>query len=91
MNLKQANEQIVRFFNGDKLTFCVERFGENNEEWIARCDQVAAITTSGFGFDEREMRDLVKDAIITAAGVEGEFADEVLKEFSLTNELVVSI
>lgn len=91
MNLKQANEQIVRFFNGESLTFCVERIGENSEEWIARCDQVAAISTSGYGFDEREMREQVKDAILTAAGVDGEFADEVLKEFTLTNRLAVSL
>jgi hypothetical protein len=91
MNLKQANEQVVQFFGGRKLTFCIERFGENNEEWIARCDQIPAISTSGYGFDERDIRDQVRDAILTAAGVDGEYADEVLNEFSLTNELAISV
>lgn len=91
MTLEQANEQIVRFFNGESLTFCLERFGDNYEEWVARCDQVPAINTSGYGFDEREIRDQVRDAIITAAGVEGEFAQDILKEFSLKSEFAVSI
>lgn len=87
MNAKDPNDQIVRFFNGRELTFCVERFGDNFEEWVARCNEIPAINTSGFGFDEREIRDQVKDAILTAAGVDGDNADRVLREFSLTGTL----
>ncbi len=89
MNLSLANEKIKRFFNGQELTFCVERFGENHEEWVARCNEIPAISTSGFGFDERDVREQVKDVILTAAGVDGEYADEVLRELSMVNELAV--
>jgi hypothetical protein len=89
MNLDTANQKIKRFFNGQELTFCVERFGNNNEEWIARCNEVPAISTSGFGFDERVMKEQVKDAILTAAGVDGEFTDQVLKELAFINAFAV--
>jgi len=91
MNIEQARVQIVRFFNGEQLTFCLQRFGESHEEWVAYCEQVPAITTSRFGFDERVIREQVKDAILTAAGVDGEFADTVLNEFSFKNELALSL
>lgn len=91
MNIHQANEQIARFFGGQELTFCIERVGENFEEWIARCNEIPAISTSGFGFDERAIRDQVRDAVITSAGIDGEFADSVLREFTIKNELAVSI
>ena len=90
MNLQLANEQIGRFFGGKELTFCVERFGDNHEEWLVRCDQIPGISTSGYGFDEREMRDQVKDAVLSAAGVDGEYADEVLKEISFKSALAIS-
>jgi hypothetical protein len=90
MNLEQANNKIASFFADENLTFCVERFGDNFEEWVARCDQIPGITTSGYGFDEREMKELVKDAILTAAGVDGEYADDVLKELSFKSVLAVS-
>lgn len=90
MNLEQAKNNIARFFGGQDLTFCVERFGENFEEWVAHCDQVPGITTSGYGFDEREMKDLVKDAILTASGVDGDFADDVLNELSFKSVFAVS-
>lgn len=89
MNLTIANEKIKHFFNGQELTFCVERFGENNQEWVARCNELPAVNTSGYGFDERNMKEQVKDAILTAAGVDGEFADDVLKELSFINAFAV--
>jgi hypothetical protein len=90
MTLEQANERIMQFFRGENLTFCVERFGENSEEWVAYCDQIPGITTSGYGFDEREMKELVRDAILTAAGVDGEFSNDVMKELSFKSAFAVS-
>jgi len=89
MNLKQANETIVDFFDGKELTFCVERFGDNQEQWVARCDQVPGIVTGGDKYNEKVVKEQVKDAILTAAGVDGKFADKVLRELSFSNSLAV--
>lgn len=91
MNLHEANQQIIRFFAGRNLTFGIERFGENNEEWLVRCNEIPAMTTSGYGFDEREISEQIKDMIVTCAGVDGEFTDEVLNELNLTNQFAVAI
>jgi len=90
MNLETANKKIKEFFNGRQLTFCVERFGINQEEWVARCNEISAISTSGYGFDERDIRDEVKDAILTAVGVDSEYSEEVLQELSFANNIAVA-
>jgi len=91
MNIKQANEQIIKFFAGRELTFGIERFGDNNEEWVVRCNEIPAISTSGYGFDERSIAEQIKDVILTCAGVDGEFSDSVLKELNFKNKLAVAI
>ena len=83
MNLEQAKERVSRFMGENEiLTFSLERF--EDDEWVARCNEIPAISTSGFGDDMEEIESLMKDAIFTAAGVEGEFADdELLKDVSI--------
>ncbi len=91
MNLYQANERIAHFFDGRQLTFGLQRFGESQEEWIVRCNEIPAISTSGFGFDERVIAEQIKDAIVTSAGVDGEFTDDVLKQLNFTNQFAMAI
>ena len=91
MNTISSEERIKRFFNGRELTFCIERFGDNDEEWVARCDQIPAISTSGYGFDERAIREQVKDAVLTAAGITESDSENLLREFSFVNALTARV
>ena len=72
---EQKAKQILRDFTKNQvLTFTVETF-EKDEEWIARCDQIPAIITGGVGNDYNIMYSLMRDAVLTAAGIDSKYAD----------------
>lgn len=79
MTHQEAKQQLERFMGEHVLTFTVERDGDN---WMATCNQFPAISTGGVGYDHDEMQNILKDAILTAAGVEGD-ADTLLRDASL--------
>lgn len=85
------NEQLVSFFAGKELTFYIERFGSDGQEWIARCHQVPALVTGGISYDEKEVQNQIKDVIMTAAGVEGDYESIISRDISLVNQINASI
>ena len=88
MTLKQAQEQIKRFIGDNKeLSFTFEWVGD---EWTATCNQIPEITTGGKGYNDAEIRDQVKDAIATAAGIDGKFIGKALRDVSLISQMTVA-
>ena len=72
---EQKAKQILKDFTENKvLTFSVETF-EKDKEWIAQCDQIPAIITGGTGNDYDKMYCLMRDAVLTAAGIDAKYAD----------------
>lgn len=59
------------------LTFSIEEY--TNGEWIATCNEIPSITTGGMGNDITKRDSLIREAILTAAGVDISYADEILK------------
>lgn len=88
MNLQQAQEQLKKFSGGQVLTFSVTHFPEGG--WSAVCDQIPAVTTCGDDSDVQKMETLMKDAILTAAGIDGAFADSLLRDASMKTELALT-
>ena len=74
---KQAEEQVKellrKFTDNQVLTFKVERFKEE-DEWIATCNQIPGIITGGTGNDCNEMFEQMRDAVLTAAGIDVKYA-----------------
>lgn len=68
----QARAQLDAFLKGETLTFSFSH--EPSGEWVATCNQIPGIVTGGMGDDITEMDRLLRDAIVTAAGVPTEFA-----------------
>ena len=89
MTLTQAKAQLRKFVGDQVLTFSIEKF--ENGEWVARCNQIPAITTCGMDSDVKEMEDLMKDAILTAAGIDGKYADKLLRDASLRKEFALTL
>jgi hypothetical protein len=71
MNEEQAKEQLRTFLGGRVLTFSVREY--DNGEWVAECNEISGIITGGVG-DYTERDQLMRDAIVTAAGVDSKFA-----------------
>jgi hypothetical protein len=81
MTFDQARKQLRDFTRGEILSFSVTYF--ENGEWSAVCNEIPAITTGGINDSRDVMEELMRDAILTAAGVDGRFADELLPDASL--------
>lgn len=86
-----ANQKLMSFFGDQELTFSIERFGEGGQEWIARCNQAPGLVTGGVVYDEKMIQDQIKDAILTAAGVDGEYDSIVSHNISLVNNITASV
>lgn len=85
------NEQLISFFDGRELTFYIERSGVDGQEWIARCQQVPALMTGGVVYNEAEVQNQIKDVIMTAAGVEGDYESIISRNISLVNQISASV
>ncbi len=75
--LKQAKDQLERFMGETVLTFSVKQYP--GEEWVAQCNEIDGIVTGGTGYDLDQMERLIRDAILSAAGIPNKFADKILK------------
>lgn len=74
MNKQQAKKILQNFIGDQTLTFSIKTF-KNSTEWVAKCDQIPAIITGGTGNDYSTMYNLMLDAVLTAAGVDGKFSN----------------
>ena len=77
MKIERAKEQLNRFLGGRVLTFSIK--WHDNNEWVAECKEIPAIMTGGKGDDIAYMDKMMREAILTAAGIDIEFASEVLR------------
>ena len=77
MEIKAAKKRLAAFLGGRTLTFSIKTF--ENGEWVAECNEIPAIITGGMGDDISNRDVLIRDAILTAAGVDIELAGDVLK------------
>lgn len=77
MNKEQAREQLMRFLGGGVLSFSITTYP--NGEWVAECNEIPAIVTGGLGGDITSMDRMLRDVILTAAGVDTEYADDLLR------------
>ena len=77
MKIKQAKEQLKKFLGGKVLTFSVRRYEDN--EWVAECNEIPAIMTGGMGDDIAFMDKVIREAILTAAGIDVAYAEEILR------------
>jgi hypothetical protein len=68
MNITAAKEQLVRFLQGRTLTFSFEELGEG--EWIAQCNEIPGIVSSGTNTTRAKTEELLRDAILSAAGLD---------------------
>lgn len=75
--MEQAKEQLKKFLGGKILTFSVRRY-ENNE-WVAECNEIPAVMTGGMGDDIAFMDKMIREAILTAAGIDVAYAEEILR------------
>lgn len=77
MKIEQAKEQLKKFLGGRTLTFSIRWY--DNNEWVAECNEIPAIMTGGKGDDIAYMDTMMREAILTAAGIDTEYAAEILK------------
>lgn len=77
MKTEQAKEQLKKFLGGRTLTFSIRWY--DNNEWIAECNEIPAIMTGGMGNDIALMDKMIREAIMTAVGIDVAYADEILK------------
>lgn len=91
MKKTAINDKIVRFFNERELTFFIERYGKDGQDWIAQCHQIPALMTGGSVYDEQEIQNQIKDAILTAAGVDGDYDSIVSRDISMVNQITASL
>ncbi len=77
MELNNAKQQLAAFLGGRELTFSIKKYPDG--EWVAECNEIPAIMTGGKEDDITNMDSMIRDAILTAAGVNTEFANEILK------------
>lgn len=73
MNKIEAREQLNSFYNGETLTFSFENFPSG--EWIATCNEIPAIVTGGMNDDITSKDSMIREAIVTAAGIPAEHGD----------------
>jgi len=77
MNLEQAKARLAQFLGGRELTFCIKTYPDG--EWVAECNELPAIMTGGMADDITNMDTMIRDAIVTAAGVDSQYASQILK------------
>ena len=77
MNLEQAKANLVAFLGNRELTFSIKHFPDG--EWIAECIEIPAIMTGGKEDDITNVDSMIRDAILTAAGIDQEFSNQILK------------
>ncbi len=77
MQLKEAKARLQRFLGGRELTFAIKRYPDG--EWVAECNEIPAIMTGGKEDDITNIDTMIRDAILTAAGVDSEYSNEILK------------
>ena len=77
MSLIKAKKQLGSFLGDKVLTFSIKKYP--NGEWVAECNEIPAIMTGGMGDDIAAMDAMIRDAILTAAGIDTQYASEVLK------------
>ena len=84
MTKEQAITQLRDFLNGvQMLTFTITEYP--GEKWVAQCNQVESVLTGGVGYDTEIMSEILKDAVLTAAGIPAEHAN-LLKQVWYTPE-----
>ncbi len=77
MNSTEAKTKLQKFLGDEVLTFSVKRYP--NGEWVAECNEIPAIMTGGMGDDIAEIDTMMREAILTAAGIDTAHSHEVLK------------
>jgi len=77
MSIEQAKKKLAEFLGDRVLTFSIKRY--ESGEWVAECNEIPGIMTGGMGDDIAAMDRMMKDAILTAAGVDTEYVNDVLK------------
>ena len=77
MELETAKKRLQSFLGDRELTFSIRTYPDG--EWVAECNEIPAIMTGGKEDDITSMDAMIRDAILTAAGVDAEFAGEILK------------
>ena len=77
MNKEQAKLNLRKFLGGKELTFSIKQY--ENGEWVATCNEVPAIMTGGLGYNITEIDSMIRDAILTAAGIDTIYANDILK------------
>jgi hypothetical protein len=89
MDITYARSALDRFMGGhEQLTFSLEH--QDGGEWIARCNEIPGIMTAGDATDTAEIQATIRDAILTAAGIDGKFADEILRDAAVHQTVVLS-
>ncbi|PIQ91569.1 MAG: hypothetical protein COV70_03015 [Parcubacteria group bacterium CG11_big_fil_rev_8_21_14_0_20_39_22] len=76
-NLKKAKEGLKKFLGDKVLTFSIKRFPDG--EWVAECNELPAIITGGCEGDITNMDEMIREAVLTAAGIDNRFSKEILK------------
>ncbi|MFA6340769.1 MAG: hypothetical protein WCX27_00810 [Candidatus Paceibacterota bacterium] len=84
MNLENTKEQLRSFLGGKILTFSITKY--SNGEWIASCNEIPAIMTGGLNNDIAYMDRMIREAILTAAGIDLEYSETVLKFIDLNSQ-----
>jgi predicted RNase H-like HicB family nuclease len=77
MNIQQAKANLEKFLGDKMLTFAIRKY--RNGEWVAECNELPAIMTGGMGDDLAEIDRMIRDAILTAAGIDPLYSEQVLK------------
>lgn len=77
MTLEEAKKQLRSFLGGRELTFSIRKY--DNGEWVAECNEIPAIMTGDLNDDVTNQDEMIRDAILTAAGVDPQYKREVLK------------
>lgn len=76
MEVTEAKQHLKNFLGGRVLTFSMKEF--DNGEWVAECNEIPGIITGGVG-DYTERDQLIRDAIVSAAGIDTKFASTILE------------
>lgn len=76
-NKEQAKLKLTKFLKNRELTFLIKTY--SNDEWVAECNEIPAIITCGIGNDITKRDSMIRDAILTAAGVNVDYANSILK------------
>ena len=77
MKPNEAKTRLATFLGGRELTFSIKKYPDG--EWVAECNEIPAIMTGGKEDDITNMDTLIRDAILTAAGIDTKFANDILK------------